>query len=303
MLGRGVGEQRAVFDRAAAEFERNESPRPRTLSLLISRMPRGRRLQLAAGRIGRAGQALDFEAAAVGDRPALGFFDEHNDVFVRVGSGGILRLDRDAIENSEIVKSALRIDDVAFAQRSVWLDENLAANRANATCVLIAGDKTRFDARLRAFVDVVDDLHFRRQVRRPSRMFCRWLILRRSSLSSLQFRRISVTGVAAGVSRSDRRGRRRKSRLGKSFVVIKREDVVAVGRNVVIPNRAGPASKRRNGSNSSSLNACLPSMLSDATRDLLPFLNHVANEKLAFDAFVIVERLRIDLGLSRNPLD
>ena len=48
-------------------------------------------MYLATGGIGGAGETLDFEAAAVRDGIALGFFDQHDDILVGVSAGWILR--------------------------------------------------------------------------------------------------------------------------------------------------------------------------------------------------------------------
>src|SRR6185369_2327408 len=115
-------------------------------------------LNFAGGGIVAAGQPLDFEPAPIGDGVALGFFDQDDYVFVGVRPGGVLRFDRHAIEDPEVVKLALRIHYVAFAQGRVFLDADPPPNHAR-TRMFVTGDQNVPHAPLPAFVDVIGQLH------------------------------------------------------------------------------------------------------------------------------------------------
>src|ERR1700756_5144626 len=72
--GRAVAEKSAVLQGAAAEFERERIGTSSEIEPADFKDTTRSSLNFAAGRIGGAGQALHFEAAAVSDGVTLGFF-------------------------------------------------------------------------------------------------------------------------------------------------------------------------------------------------------------------------------------
>jgi len=178
--------------------------------------------------------------AAVRHRVALGFLNEDGDVLLRVCSVAILRFDGDAIEDPEVVQTPLRFDNVAFAERLFDFDVHLSMDHSRS-CVLVATDKNAPHACLRAFQNVIHKPYrFGLLNRRLGILFLLLLfsfVLRRSRAPS---------GVRFLCRRTggDAFRRCRKARLGKSFVKIKRQNVVPVCRYARNRNTVAPESSR-----------------------------------------------------------
>src|SRR5260370_15392737 len=153
---RGISQQGAPLERAAAQLERERiAASGEVVFGQLEYSTRGR-AHFASGRIGSAGQSLRFEAACIGHRISLGLFDEDGDDLVGMAARRILRVDRNAVENSQVIKPALRLHHVAFAQWFVRLHAHLAANPPR-TRVIVTADKNSPDARLRPFFDVIHE--------------------------------------------------------------------------------------------------------------------------------------------------
>src|SRR5580704_17893110 len=99
---------------------------------------------------------LDFEAYAVADGIALAFLQVHDDGLVGIGAGRILRLDLHAVKYAEVVKAALRVDHIAFAQRSARFDFYLTRNHAWPG-KLVARDQNSCYLNAYAFYDVIGE--------------------------------------------------------------------------------------------------------------------------------------------------
>ena len=87
-------------------------------------------MNLRPRRARRAGEPLHFESPAVGHGVALGFLNENRDVFLRIRSARILRFDRDAIEDPEVVQTSLRFHDVPFPERFLDFDVHLSMDHS-----------------------------------------------------------------------------------------------------------------------------------------------------------------------------
>src|SRR5271155_2876523 len=102
-----VTQQHAVFNRAAANLQRKGVGSSRKIVPRNLKNSAGRGLHLSSRGVAGAGEALHFKTAAVSNGVALGFFDEHDDVLVGIGSIRILRPDGYAIKNSQVVEPPL----------------------------------------------------------------------------------------------------------------------------------------------------------------------------------------------------
>src|SRR5262249_28461589 len=133
--GRAVAEKSAALQRAAAQFQGKRIGAPGEIELADFKDAPRRRLNLAAGRAGSAGEPLHYEATAVTDGIALGFFDQHHDILFRIGAGGVLRSNGDAVEDTEVVEAPLRVNHLPFAQGLGRFDLNLALDDIGARVV------------------------------------------------------------------------------------------------------------------------------------------------------------------------
>ncbi len=136
---RTVSQECAVLQRTAAEFEGQRIAAAGEIQLGDFKNTTRGGLDFSTRRIGGASEALNFEAASVGDGVALGFLDQHDDVLVGFGAGGILRSDGNAIEDSKIVEAALGVDYFALAQRFGRFDLHLTPDHTRPS-VIVAGD-------------------------------------------------------------------------------------------------------------------------------------------------------------------
>src|SRR5262249_43638003 len=155
-VGHVVAEKGASLQGTATEFERERIGASGEIQLGDFKDAARRSLHFAAGGAGGAGQALHFKAAAVRNGVALGFFDQNDDVLVGIGATGILRGNGDAVKNAEIVKAALGIDDLAFAQGLSGLDLDLAVNHVWPG-VVVSSDEDTAHVRARPLVDLIDN--------------------------------------------------------------------------------------------------------------------------------------------------
>jgi len=90
----------------------------------------------------------------------------------------------------------------------------------------------------------------------------------------------------------------RKARLGKSFVKIKRQNVVPVGRYAEIGIRL-PRSRADNVEKFGFLESMIPLDRERGDARLLSFLNHEADKQIALFALVVVFSLLFDLGIEK----
>ena len=114
-IRRRIPQQCAPLQRTAAQFEGKRISPPGQIQLAHLENSARCGFDLRPSRARGAGESLHFESAAVGQRVTLGLFDQNSDVLFWICPGGILWLDRDAIENPEVVKTPLRFHDVPFA--------------------------------------------------------------------------------------------------------------------------------------------------------------------------------------------
>ena len=90
----------------------------------------------------------------------------------------------------------------------------------------------------------------------------------------------------------------RKARLGKSFIKIKRQNVIPVGRYTEIGIWL-PRSRTDNAEKLIFLEGMIPLDREGSDARLLPFLNHEADKQIALFALVVVFGLLLDLGIEK----
>src|SRR5207245_11729479 len=72
--------------------------------------------------IGCAGKALHFKSTAIGNRVTFGFLDEHDNVLCGLCPCRILRRDGDAIEDAQVIESALCVRTLSLVGRRRGVD-------------------------------------------------------------------------------------------------------------------------------------------------------------------------------------
>src|SRR5262249_38674532 len=172
-------------------------------------------------RIRSARQSLYFETAPIRQRVPFRFFHQRYHIFVWIGTRRILRRNRHAIENSEVVQPSLRVHHFALPQRRIRLHLDLPPNDP-LFCVHVPAHKHVPHARLGAFFDVIGHLHFFK--------FRRNLLLLVLSLVRLGRAGFVFASVHVLHDRSQRRFR-------ISLVVVERQNLPSVARNA--PFRIG----------------------------------------------------------------
>ena len=106
-----------------------------------------------------AAQFLDFEAAAITQNPTAGFFQAHEQGFVRVGSRFLLRRDLDLVEDSQVVEAPLGFEHRALTDRFAVVNQQFAIHQAQAyvfvsqnhdvlNAILCSGDDLEFQIHL-----------------------------------------------------------------------------------------------------------------------------------------------------------
>ena len=86
------------------------------------------------------GQALDFETAAVAQGVTLGLFDKGHNVLLGVGARGVLRFNRHAIEDAQVVEFPLRFHDFPLAQGLSRAHEKMTTDDTGP-CVMVTAEQ------------------------------------------------------------------------------------------------------------------------------------------------------------------